>query len=80
MYRGYVTSILLIISIVLFLFGQLCTQEEGEIIIISERIGKEIEHGEIQAHQDTVYQEPGTAFYLELGGKYIGSVNVHFSV
>ncbi len=47
MYRGYTASILLIISIVLFLFGQLLAQEEeGEIIIISERVGKEIDQEE----------------------------------
>jgi len=44
MYRGYVTSILLIISIVLFVFSQLYAQEhEDEIIIISERIGEVID-------------------------------------
>jgi len=44
MYRGYITSILLIISIVIFLFSQLYAQEEeGEIIIISKHAGKKIE-------------------------------------
>jgi hypothetical protein len=36
--------------------------------------------GKIQAHKDTTYQEPGTAFYLELGGKFFGSVNVDFPI
>ena len=47
MFHGYLTSILLIISIVLFLFCQLYAQEEeGEIIVISERVGKEIDPAE----------------------------------
>ena len=36
--------------------------------------------GKIKAHQDSTYQETGTAFYLELGGKFIGSVNVDFPI
>jgi len=36
--------------------------------------------GEIQADQDTVYQKPGTAFFLELGGKPGCSVNVDFRI
>lgn len=36
--------------------------------------------GEIQGHQNVVYKEPGTAFYLELGGKFFGSVNVDFPI
>jgi|GEM_PF-969965 len=40
-----------------------------------------IDHfGEKKALQDTVYQEPGTAFYLELGGKYWGCINVDFPI
>jgi hypothetical protein len=40
-----------------------------------------IDHfGEKKALQDTVNQEPGTAFYLELGGKYWGSINVDFPI
>ena len=40
-----------------------------------------IDHfGVNQAHQDTTYQEPGTAFFLELGGKLWGSVNVDFRI
>jgi hypothetical protein len=159
-------STFLFISIIYFSFGQLYAQEEeGEIIIISERIGKEIDpeennkfklfegingfqsavyiklpdgkyflkityrddktgeikisrvlqseasiknrgdyidrfeeiqaeihqyqklskpqtvssdSGKIQAPQDTVYQAPGIAFFLELGGKLWYSLNVDY--
>ena len=33
---------------------------------------------EIRAHQDTVYQAPGIAFFLELGGKLWYSLNVDY--
>ena len=34
--------------------------------------------GKIQAYQDTVYQAPGIAFFLELGGKLWYSLNVDY--
>ena len=36
--------------------------------------------GEIQTCQDTVNQEPGTAFFLELGGKLFSSINADFQI
>jgi len=77
MYRGYVTSILLIISIVLFLVGQLYAQEEeGEIIIISKRVGKEIDQEErekfklfqeIKGFQSAVYIKlPDNRYFLKI--------------
>ena len=47
---------------------------------IQARKVEEERTGEIQAHQDSTYQEPGTAFYLELGGKVFGSINVDFPI
>lgn len=35
---------------------------------------------EIQAHQDTTYQEPGTAFFIELIGKPYPSINIDFRI
>jgi len=45
-------------------------------------IRNSIDHfGEKQAYQDTVYQKPGTAFYLELGGRgLLYSANVDFRI
>jgi len=40
-----------------------------------------IDHfGEKQVHQDTVYQEPGTAFFYELFGKPFGSINMDLRI
>jgi len=36
--------------------------------------------GEIQAHQDTVYQEPGTALFWEVFGKPFGSLNMDLRI
>jgi len=146
----YSIQILYSICFVSFLFNQLNAQEENEIIIISERVGKEIdlkenekfkifpnitgfqsavyvklsdnnyfleisyldnETGELKVKrieqsetsiknrglyidrfeelqikggpQDTVqivYEAPGTAFFLELGGKPFFSINTDFSI
>jgi len=40
-----------------------------------------IDHfGEKQADQDTVYQEPGAAFFLEIGGKPFSSINMDLRI
>ena len=67
--------VLLICTFLLNSIPLAAQQEEDEKTKISERIVEEK-----QAHQDTTYQEPGTAFYLELGGKFFGSLNVDFQI
>lgn len=36
--------------------------------------------GEITDHQDVVYKEPGTAFFVELIGKPLSSINIDFRI
>jgi len=76
MSRKHFLSMTLFICSYLLTFVPLAAQEEqGEKTKISERIVEEK-----QTHQDTTYQEPGTAFFLELGGKLFGSVNADFRI
>jgi hypothetical protein len=76
MYRRYLISILLIISITLLTSFQLYAQEEGEIIIISKRVGKEIDQEErekfklfqgIDGFRSAVYLRlPDNKLFLEI--------------
>ena len=69
-------SIVLFIYIVFLSLGQLAAQEEGEIIIISERVGKEIDQEErdkfelfqgINGFQSAVYiRLPDNRYFLEI--------------
>ena len=76
MSRKHSLSIMLLISTILLTFVPLAAQQEqGKKTKISERIVEEK-----QTHQDTTYQEPGTAFFVELLGKPWTSINVDFRI
>ena len=69
-------------SIVFFICSYLLTfillsaqEEEGEKTKISERIVQEK-----QTHQDTTYQEPGSAFFVEILGKPFSGINADFRI
>lgn len=94
MSRKSILSIVLFISTFIFTFTQLSAQEEGEIIVISERVGQEIDHfEEIQARNIDIkptqntqnleklgYSNLGTAVYFELLGKGFFSSNIDFRI
>lgn len=98
MFQKYFLSIIIFVNTFLLAFVSLSAQEEGEIIIISDWIGKVIhakenlyqnlsisqtvssDSGEITDHQDVVYKEPGTAFFVELIGKPLSSINIDFRI
>lgn len=94
MSRKSILSIVLFISTFIFTFTQLSAQEEGEIIVISERVGQEIDHfEEIQARNIDIkptqntqnleklgYSNLGTAVYFELLGKGLISSNIDFRI
>ena len=74
MFRKHFPSIMFFICTFVLTFVPLAAQQkEGETTKISERIVEEK-----QTHQDTTYQEPGTAFFVELMGKPYPSINVDF--
>jgi len=76
MSRKHSLSIMLLICTFLLTFLPLAAQQEqGKKTKISERIVEEK-----QTHQDTTYQEPGTAFFVELLGKPWTSINVDFRI
>ena len=76
MCRKHSLSTMLLICTFLLTFVQLAAQqEEDEKTKISERIVEEK-----QAHQDTTYQVPGTAFFVELLGKPLPGINADFRI
>jgi len=73
MSRKSILSIVLFISTFIFTFTQLSAQEEGEIIVISERVGKEIDQEEREKFK--LFQEVKgfqSAVYIKLSdNKYL---------
>jgi len=62
------------------LIGEEIQIEKNQYNNLSEPHTTNSDSEEIHAHQDTTYQEPGTAFFVEILGKPFSGINVDFPI